>query len=720
MQIGKKELTCLLVFALFLFVSAYASVPVSAHASVPIYVAVPDGDEPGIWRMEDRNGDGDALDAGETTLFAIRGEVKGFMDVAVDEKGILYAIDGETGRVYRIEDLNGDGDALDAGEVGVFRDGTTLGLRLQGPLSIAVANHFDPDTRKIRALVYVMDLTLQLTVRLEDRDGDGDAQGSDEICVIQETTWDAPFTASRMTVDELGRVIACNPNNRWVVRLDDRNWDCHVVEPEEEPRCPPAPCGPSIFEEYHVIRKPASAPNLIDPFGVALSSKGNYFASELENREFRVVKLTDRNEDDDASDAGEASIYYSGEKLRGFDVVVDDKDIIYVAEENGEKIVFVITRLEDLNGDGDANDPGEFTLYADFTGIGVPFGLAAQLPPQPLLAIDPHLIDSSPLKGPLLVVEDGVTETLTLRVVDRATSDPAAGVRVGSQVLAGCFALCPLSQRTDAGGMIKYVVTRTAASPEGGETLKFWVYGDEVLIPVVSCPCTPEPVADPGPGRQVFTSQNVTLDGSASIGECLQFCWNQTEGPDVGLPNCTEEVVKDPTVTFTAPASPATLKFALHVRNACDYNDTAEVTIEVVEPSCPAEVALEGESRESDLQTLRRFRDEVLATSPIGRIGIRLYYKHSPEIVKMLLLDSDLKSRTREVFEEIMPGIRGLLDEGPGQEMVLSKDKVEKIDALLNDISERASPKLRVSIKVTKWFLKRFEGKTFQEIKSLI
>lgn len=99
---------------------------------------------------------------------------------------------------------------------------------------------------------------------------------------------------------------------------------------------------------------------------------------------------------------------------------------------------------------------------------------------------------------------------------------------------------------------------------------------------------------------------------------------------------------------------------------------TADMYVE-----CAAGVALEGESTQSDLNTLRRFRDEVLAQSPGGRRYTKLYYKHSPEVVKMLLLNPSLRSRMAEILRELMPGIRGLLDDGPGQEIVLSEEMVE-------------------------------------------
>lgn len=550
----------------------------------PIYAAVWDGPNPGIWCMQDDNDDGDALDPGETSQFLGRSH---FTDVAVDENGILYAIDGMTGMVYRMEDLNDDGDGEDPGEVTTFRDSTGVGIDFTKPLSIAATSYFDPDTTNTYTLLYLMDLSLQRTYRLQDLNGDKDAQDAAEIVFVQESTSLAPFAPIRMTTDEVGRIVGTNPNTLSVVRLDDINGDGAILIPREQP-CPASSCGPAYFQEYHIIRQYVSTQsiNLHDPFGVSVSRNSAHtslvcFVSEGYSREKTVLKLTDLDGDDDALDSGETTVWCTLQGIiQSYDLTCDPEDNCYVATESYAGIS--VTAMHDHNNDGDADDFGEDWLYADFSGIGIPLGLAIQPPQSRPLSIKAELVDSSPMKGPLLVVEDGNTEVLTLRVTYQDTGDPAGSVTVGHSVVAGCLDLCPHSYRTDASGIIKYDVTRTAPSPEGGELLKFWAFGDEEFVPVVATPCTPIPVAIPGPDQVVFASQSVLLDGSASIGAGLHYCWDQTGGPDVGLPECTEATISDPTVAFTAPAAPATLTFDLYVRNACDYEDVSEVTVEVV------------------------------------------------------------------------------------------------------------------------------------------
>ncbi len=49
----------------------------------------------------------------------------------------------------------------------------------------------------------------------------------------------------------------------------------------------------------------------------------------------------------------------------------------------------------------------------------------------------------------------------------------------------------------------------------------------------------------------------------------------------MGLPFCDMTTALNPTITFTAPSSPSTLKFSLHIKNACDFVSSDEVVVDV-------------------------------------------------------------------------------------------------------------------------------------------
>ena len=554
---------------------------VTVSAENPLFVAVPDGAQPGIWKVEDLNGDGDALDDKEVTPYVSK---FGFADLAVDANGIVYAIDGKTGTIFCIPKPE---------EIEVFRGGKEeLGLTLQRPLSIAVHNHIDPNTKKSSTVLYIMDLALQIAARVKDVDGDGKAQKASEICVVLESSTTAPFTANRAIIDEVGRIVACNPNNQSVVRLDDANGDCRIEEPEKS-KCPSITCGPESFLEFQVIREFISSQkiNLDDPFGVAVSSTEEYFVSEFENRRFRVTRLTDINGDADALDEDEAIIYYRNtEVLRGYDIAIDDKDVLYVGEESlkeekeEKEEEFVITRLADRNVNG-VIDSGEATLFADFTKIGRPQGIATFRKPKQQLTIKHNINDVSPMRGPVLVVEGDDSTSITLLITESNTGTPVPDVKVVIQVLTGCFSVCPKTPRTESGGEITFIVTRTSNSSEDGETLKFSVNGDQLIVPVVPTPCTPAPRADPGADRIAGITEVVTLDGNNSVGEGLSYCWEQTDGTNVGLPECTEETAINSAVTFKTPPTSEALTFVLNVRNSCDMIDSQKVTVKVTDDS---------------------------------------------------------------------------------------------------------------------------------------
>jgi carboxypeptidase T len=158
------------------------------------------------------------------------------------------------------------------------------------------------------------------------------------------------------------------------------------------------------------------------------------------------------------------------------------------------------------------------------------------------------------------------------------------------------------------------------------------------------------------------------------------------------------------TITVTA-ATPDTLASPQTIR------------VTLVVGSCPATVTLEQESRESDLNLLRRFRDEILLTSPVGRKYAKLYYKHAPEVTWLLLSDAELRTRTRETLEKLMPGLRGLLDAGIEQEMVLSEEVIGEMEALMSDFAARASPELQAVIGELEGHLVNLEGKALKEIR---
>jgi len=101
------------------------------------------------------------------------------------------------------------------------------------------------------------------------------------------------------------------------------------------------------------------------------------------------------------------------------------------------------------------------------------------------------------------------------------------------------------------------------------------------------------------------------------------------------------------------------------------FTDEANVTV-LVDCGCIEECLEEftgltkAQQDTVDLALLRRLRDEVLASSEDGARYIDIYYKSTPEILKILLIDRpDLGAQAIRMVETLQPAFRNLL-EGDG------------------------------------------------------
>jgi hypothetical protein len=131
-------------------VAALATGPVAVAQFAPVLpfprtldLVLVDSTLDGIWRLSDLNLDGDYNDAGE--VVAIYDDVAGTVQwtsptaIVAAEDGTIYAADTAFDRILRHRDLNGDGDMLDAGEHGIFFDPSNAGgLLIATPQGLTV------------------------------------------------------------------------------------------------------------------------------------------------------------------------------------------------------------------------------------------------------------------------------------------------------------------------------------------------------------------------------------------------------------------------------------------------------------------------------------------------------------------------------------------------------------------------------------------------------
>ncbi len=417
----------------------------------------------------------------------VDGKATPLADVAVSRSGLVYAIESKRGVVWRLQDKNNDGDAHDAGEAIRFRDDNAVGVRLKSPLSVAVSQRVVPEKKELRDVVYVYDPILQATVKLEDLEGDGAAQATNELCLLQQSTAAKPLTAMRMVTDDASRLLAVNANLRGVVRLIDHNQDCTaaVVNKGDEPDG----CSlEEMFSEYHVVKDNAGVnPDLREPFGIAVTSKDVMFVSDWPQKigdPAQILRLQDLSKDEDAQDSGEATLFSNGLCDDGkltFSVptsmALDQKGALYVADFN----LGMILKLVDKNGDKDASDAGECKVFVK--ELKEPLGLAALPPPVPPPAINFVTGIKDLIKGSDLLLKEGATQKFSVAVVDSTTGNPLSGLKVACDPLGSCLQCLPKAGLTDALGRLIFEVARRAA-PTGDEGLVVSTLGTARFINV--------------------------------------------------------------------------------------------------------------------------------------------------------------------------------------------------------------------------------------------
>jgi DNA-binding beta-propeller fold protein YncE len=153
---------------------------------------------------------------------------------------------------------------------------------------------------------------------------------------------------------------------------------------------------------------------------------------------------------------------------------------------------------------------------------------------------------------------------------------------------------------------------------------------------------------------------------------------------------------------FGSPPSPAGLAideagnvYVVDTGNSLiqKYAKVSDTTTTTTTTNCPSVIALHGNSYQ--LQTLREFRDKVLATSSRGNDYINSYYQHAHELIVVLISDSRLRSKTEKVLTGLIPTIESILN---GEEVVLSTELTANIEVFINELGSKASPSLQIEI----------------------
>ena len=109
-------------------------------------------------------------------------------------------------------------------------------------------------------------------------------------------------------------------------------------------------------------------------------------------------------------------------------------------------------------------------------------------------------------------------------------------------------------------------------------------------------------------------------------------------------------------IAFHRYETPGIYTATLEVKDTGGLTATATIEVMVEEAGeCPAKQVLEDDK--SSVNILYGFRDRVLAKTTTGRQCIKLYYRHSSELMKLFSSNPDLAARAAGIIRDVIPHI---------------------------------------------------------------
>jgi len=308
-------------------------------------------------RVEDLNGDGDTLDAREVTRF-IDDTIAASLGVenaqglyAYSRSGVVATDNFPPDNIVHLRDENDDGDAFDSGEVSIYHDGALPdGYFLTNPASL---------TRTSSGNFFVIDNnTLDTTnpeaaYKLVDRNGDGDVNDPNEVVFFWEFS---PAGVSNTAVLELE------------AGADDALFAFDISSAHTEIiRVAPDGLSAGVFVTASSL---FSLSNLSLAGTIAEMSfdrnRGRMLFGAFAGNDIVIATLRDRNGNNVIDAANEVRVVWS-EAASGFNTG-SPRDILWLPDN---RVVWVdalsdrLWLLTDANDDGDYLDAGETTYIYD-------------------------------------------------------------------------------------------------------------------------------------------------------------------------------------------------------------------------------------------------------------------------------------------------------------------------------------------------------------------
>jgi len=312
-----------------------------------------------LFRLEDLNGDGDYIDRHEAMRFfdyAVPelgvGSATGLLALAGDE---VLAADAEApSDIVRLIDRNGDGDALDRGESSVWFSGVMPdGRPVDGTVALSAGRDrafylVTADTRSSAGG--------QTVLRLTDRNGDGDADDAGEVeefAFLAAPELDLTQTPDiELDVDGAGFVVQAE-GGRMTAILQLGGGDVSSFADADSLRQLT-----DVSDAGGALRLDAGSPRM----GYSLATGDLIIALGDDERRLHFAALRDVDDSGAIDQIGEARSIWDELDALGSDTlqvppdfsVARDGSIVFLAP--GEDRVL---RLIDRNDDGDFNDADE-------------------------------------------------------------------------------------------------------------------------------------------------------------------------------------------------------------------------------------------------------------------------------------------------------------------------------------------------------------------------
>jgi len=282
--------------------------PIKITADTLGNVYVSDTTQDCVFRLKDLNGDGDALDAGESIVYVDPTNaggilISGFQGMACDTNGDLYLVNSGTSTVpdyvCRCRDLTGDDDCNDAGEMVVLYDSiVAAGLFVPIILAVPMPCVLDSD-----GYLYVSDVNdpngNDVIVRMKDLNGDDDMYDTDEVIYFYDDTIGsyALSMVDSMAIMHDGRILMNESLLDIIYIGDDMNGDGDILD----------------LGEIWIYRDGTGTPKPDSSKGTAVSGLNDlywsvYLAEYTDPDGFHGMR--DLNGDDDCNDTDELEQVY--------------------------------------------------------------------------------------------------------------------------------------------------------------------------------------------------------------------------------------------------------------------------------------------------------------------------------------------------------------------------------------------------------------------------